>query len=60
MATADQLLVYNPHNTGEIWRIAGNSKRHIYGDEYGFYVGYLGEGVATITAQWFDSLPIAD
>jgi hypothetical protein len=59
MAAADMMLVYNPHNTGEIWRVSGNTRRHIQIDEYSFYHGYLGEGVATISAQWFDSIPVA-
>jgi hypothetical protein len=59
MAAADMLLVYNPHNTSEIWRITGNTRRHIGGDEYSFYHSFLGEGIVSISAAWFDSIPVA-
>jgi hypothetical protein len=59
VAAADQLLVANPHNTAECWRITGNTRRHIQIDEYNFYHVFLNEPIVSVTAAWFDSIPIA-
>lgn len=42
-----------------MWRVAGNTKRLVLTDEYNFYHGFLGEPVIVISAQWFNSIPIA-
>jgi hypothetical protein len=59
MAHADRLFVRNPFNTSEIWRIEGNTRRHVFIDEYNYYIGLLGEPIVNITAQWFTSIRLA-
>ena len=51
-------LCYNPHQPTEVWSVSGNTRRHIYQDELNFRT-FLGEGIFTIAAQWFDTIPIA-
>ncbi len=51
-------MVYNPHNPSEIWVTDGMFRRHITPTEYDVRT-YFGATVVSISAAWFDSLPIA-
>jgi hypothetical protein len=64
----DMLFVHSPHNPIEIWCLAGNTRRHITPDEWKMRTGPFGGNPAnnggafnalTITAEWFDSYPVA-
>lgn len=43
----------------DIWITDWQTRRHIFGDEYTFWVGLLGASVISISIQWFDSIPVA-
>ncbi len=59
MAGATMSMVFNPHIGGEVWATDWVNRRKIYGDEYAFWNGLLGGTPLTISAQWFDSIPLA-
>ncbi len=58
MAAAVLDMVTNPHNPNEIWVTDHLFRRHILSDEYNFRV-WCGQPLVSISAQWFDSIPVA-
>lgn len=51
-------VCYNPFNTNEWWEVSGNKRRLVHGDQKAF-IQFIGGAVATISAGWFLSYPIA-
>jgi hypothetical protein len=58
MANPTPYLTHNPHVPAEIWLVDLNTRRHIGGDEYNWW-NFIGCGVLSISAAWFDSIPVA-
>ena len=52
------LYVFNPHAPSEIWCLAGNTRRHVTPDEWGF-AQFVGQKAIKVSAAWFDGYPVA-
>ncbi len=57
-ATPFPFLCWNPHQPTQIWMIAYNTRRWVLGDEWALW-SYVGCTVSTVSAQFFDSIPVA-